>query len=479
MVRDTFMTGWRWVTTGVITWALTASSSAQSKTTFQDQILPLVENHCAKCHNPDKKKGDLDLTTYSGITKGGASGAVAQSGNPEASKLYRVLTHDEEPTMPPNRPRLADKDLEVFKRWILDGLLDNSGSKATMASRLGVDLTLKATQDGKPTGAPAIPRGLPVEPVLHTQRAGPVLSIGASPWAPVLAVSGQKQVLLYHSDTRELAGVLPFTNGQPHTVRFSRSGDLMLAAGGQGGKSGRVALWDVGSGKPIMVVGDEYDVALTGDISPDQTRVALGGPGRTLKIHLTATGDVEHRIKKHTDWITAVAFSPNGLLLASGDRNGSLYIWDPDSGQEIFSLPGHPGSIRALSWRGDSKVLASAGADGTIKTWELESGKLVKSWLAHEGGVTGLHFSHDGLIASCGRNGKVRTWDKDGNKRKSMELQNELPLNVAFSQDGRLLFAGTFSGKVLVWNTTDGKPVGELDPNPSSKSPKPLKPATH
>ena len=44
--------------------------AAQEKITFADHVLPLVEQHCAKCHNPDKKKGDLDLTSYSGALKG-------------------------------------------------------------------------------------------------------------------------------------------------------------------------------------------------------------------------------------------------------------------------------------------------------------------------------------------------------------------------------------------------------------------------
>src|SRR5437867_7909983 len=48
-----------------------APAFAAEKITYQDHVLPLIENNCAKCHNPDKKKGDLDLTTYSGVLKGG------------------------------------------------------------------------------------------------------------------------------------------------------------------------------------------------------------------------------------------------------------------------------------------------------------------------------------------------------------------------------------------------------------------------
>lgn len=439
---------------------------AQAKVTFQENVLPVIEAHCAKCHNADKQKGDLDLTSYASILKGGGSGAAVQSGNPDSSKLLRVITHEEEPTMPPNRPKLGDKEVEIVRRWIQDGLLDNSGSKAIAASRLNVDLTLKVTQEGKPAGEPVMPKGVSTETPLHTIRSGPVLSIASSPWAPLVAVAGQKQVLLYHSESLDLLGILPFTNGQPQLVRFSRSGSLVMAAGGRGGLSGRVALWNVVTGRSVAVIGDEYDAVLAADLSPDQSRIALGGPSRLLKIHSTRTGELEQKIKKHTDWVTAVAFSPNGLLLASADRNGNIHVWDPENAQEIFALSGHTAAVRSVAWRGDSKLLASGSEDGTIKTWEMESGKPVKSWPAHEGGVLGIDFSHDGLIASCGRNGKIRYWDINGNKKRSMETTNELPLSVAFSHDGKRLIAGTFSGKVYSWTCADGKVSGKTEPNP-------------
>src|SRR3954471_11983351 len=100
------------------------TSVAQEKVTFQDHILPLVEANCAKCHNSDKKKGDLDLTSYSSALAGGASGKVVVSGDVDASKLWKVINHLEDPNMPPNRGKMADKELATFKKWIAGGLLE-------------------------------------------------------------------------------------------------------------------------------------------------------------------------------------------------------------------------------------------------------------------------------------------------------------------------------------------------------------------
>ena len=151
------------------------------------------------------------------------------SGNLDGSKLWKAITHAEEPTMPPNRPKLADKELEVFKKWILGGLLETAGGKAIAAAAPAVDLTLKADTVGKPDGPPPMPKDLPLEPVVHTARMNAITGLAASPWAPLIAVAGQKQVLLFQGDTLAPLGILPFTEGQPVEVKFSRSGQVLLA----------------------------------------------------------------------------------------------------------------------------------------------------------------------------------------------------------------------------------------------------------
>ena len=437
-------------------------ASAEDKVTYQDHILPLVEANCSKCHNADKKKADLEMTSYQGVLKGSGSGAVVVSGNLDGSKLWKALTHAEEPTMPPNRPKLPEKELEVFKKWILGGLLETASGKAIAPTAPAMELTLKADTVGKPEGPPPMPKDLPTVPVLHTARMNPITGLAASPWAPLVAIAGQKQVLLFQCDTLEPLGVLPFTEGQPVEVKFSRSGQVLLACGGRGAQSGRAMLWDVVTGNLILTVGDDYDTVLAADIRPDQAQVALGGPNRLVKLWSTKTGQLEHKLKKHTDWVTAVAFSPNGQMLASADRNGGISIWDPENAQELFTLTGHKAAVTALSWRGDSKLLASSSEDGTVKLWEMQEGRQMKSWTAHGPGVLCVSFAHDGRLVTCGRDTAVTLWNANGGKVRSLEFSGELPIRVAFSYDDKRVFATDFAGRLAVWTTKDGKRVGEL-----------------
>src|SRR6185503_19046814 len=132
-----------------------------------------------------------------------------------------------------------------------------------------------------------MPKDLLMEPFVRTERTSVSTGLASSPWAPLIALGGQKQILLYHSDTLDLLGVLPYNEGYPCDIKFSRNGRLLLVGGGQGSKSGRVVVWDVTTGERMMIVGDEFDSVLAADISSDQKYVALGGPGRLVKIYST------------------------------------------------------------------------------------------------------------------------------------------------------------------------------------------------
>ena len=446
--------------------AASAVVLAQEKITYQEHVLPVFENNCNKCHNPDKKKGDLDLSTFAAMMRGGGSGLVVVSGDPEASKLHRSVNHTEEPEMPPKASKLPGKDLDTIKRWIAGGLLETSGSKAIAAKKPSIDLSVGASAQGKPDGPPPMPLQFLLDPVTSSAQATAPTGMATSPWAPLVAITGQKQVLLYHTETLELMGIVPFTEGSPSDVKFSRNGKLLVIGGGVPGKSGRVVLWNIETAERITVIGDEYDTALAADLSPDQSKVALGGPGRLVKIYSTKTGEVLHKIKKHTDWVTALSFSPDGEKLASADRNGGISVWDPDNAQELFVLAGHKSCVTSVQWRNDGKVLASASEDGTAKLWEMTEGKQAKTWTPHTSGVLGFHWGMDGKFASCGRDGQVAIWDANGNKTKSAAVTNDLPVRAVLSHDSQRVVAADWLGNVTVFSAKDAKPVGTLPLNP-------------
>src|SRR5260370_3225641 len=91
---------------------------------------------------------------------------------------------------------------------------------------------------------------LSLEPVVHTSHGNAVTALASSPWAPLMAVAGQRQVLLYHSDTLELLGVLPFPEGVPYVLKFSRNGSPLLAGGRPGAQARRAGVSERATRRP-------------------------------------------------------------------------------------------------------------------------------------------------------------------------------------------------------------------------------------
>ncbi|NIP93292.1 MAG: hypothetical protein GWO24_07480, partial [Akkermansiaceae bacterium] len=92
--------------------ALGGRLAAAEKITYDDHIFPIFEAACLNCHNPDKKKGDLDLSNYTGTMAGGSGGSIAESGDGAGSKIYASVTHTAEPFMPPKGDKIARKDAD-------------------------------------------------------------------------------------------------------------------------------------------------------------------------------------------------------------------------------------------------------------------------------------------------------------------------------------------------------------------------------
>ncbi len=441
------------------------AADAPAKITYQDHVQPIFRQYCATCHNTNKKVADLDLLNYTSMMQGGGSGAVIEPGDAGNSYLFMLVNHESEPYMPPKQDKLPADKLALIRQWIDGGALENSGSKP-IANKPKLDLSLAASPTGRPEGPPPMPELLSLEPVVHTEHTTAVTALASNPWSPLVAVGGQKQVILYNTKTLDLAGILPFPEGVPQSLKFSHNGSLLLAGGGHDAAQGKVVVWNVRTGERVIEVGDELDTVLAADISSDQTLVALGGPGKVVRVYSTKTGELKYELKKHTDWIYSIAFSPDGVLLATGDRNGGLLVWEAATGREYLSLNGHKGSICDIAWRSDSNLVASASEDGSVKLWEVVNGSNVKSWNAHGGGAASVEFARDGRIVTCGRDKTAKLWDQNGKQLRAFPAFGDIALQVTICDETDQVIAGDWTGAIKVFAAADGKAVGELTANP-------------
>lgn len=448
---------------------------------YEEHIKPLFRAHCLKCHNADEASADLNLASYDAVLKGGSSGDVVKPGRPESSQLYRAMAHlDGAEAMPPESPNLAEEKLALVREWIRGGLIPGKRGKSVLRS-VGELLAVK------PGVASPMPVSIPATPLNVTTRPPIPQALAASPGAKLFAVSGQEQVLLFGAASGDkeidspsdagyaLLGALPFPEGTIHDLRFSRSGTLLMAAGGRGASLGRVVLFDVKTGKRAAEVGDEVDSVLAADVTPGHKYVALGGPNRLVKIYRTDTGEAVHKIKKHTDWVTAIAFSPDGKLLGTGDRSGGIHVWETENGAIVFSLSEHKVRVTDLAWRPDGTILASGSDDGTVILWSLKDGFPIRNIVAHSQkssprysrrtGVLDVDFAHGGRFLTTGRDSSTRLWYPNGESHLQL-AEPTLPVSATFLAGGNLAVVGRFDGSLGIYDLKTKKLLQTLSTVP-------------
>lgn len=437
-------------------------AAAAASPNYDQHIKPILRQHCLKCHGDDEQKSGLNMQTYASAMKGGSDGKIAVPGRPSKSVLYQIITDpDDDSRMPPNKPMIPQKDIALIQQWIDGGLLENAGSKSMVAKR-DTGFRPGANAGVKPT-TPAMPDNLPPVELPKVTRPLPVLAMDTSPWAPLLAIAGQEHIRLVHTETEQVLGRLPFPEGVPNVIRFSRDGSVLMVAGGRPVESGKVILFDVKTGKRLAEVGDELDAIIAADLSADHKLVALGGSGKVAKVYTTVDGQLQYKIEKHTDWITSIAFSPDGATLATADRAGGLHLWGARQGGIRLSLLEHKAAVRALDWRSDGKLLASVGEDGRIIWWDAKDGwPTINKSNAHSpqrkpgvygklrNGILATRFDPKGRLATVGRDRVVRVWDEKG-KQLTTSRNETLPLSIAFSHTGTKAVIGDQDGTVRFW----------------------------
>jgi WD40 repeat protein/serine/threonine protein kinase len=249
-------------------------------------------------------------------------------------------------------------------------------------------------------------------------------------------------------------------------VAFSRDGRHIASVD----RDGVLKVWDVQTGRDILRIQAHDKPAHCVAFSPDGHSLASGSQDRTIKIWDVATRQSIHVLQGHKGQINSVAFSPDGRLLASASGRGgpTAMVWDVATGQALLTLEEHLGwGVRQVAFSPDGRRLASASGDGTVKVWDPETGKELHQLTGHTLGVMGVAFSPDGQrLASVAGDyakrgaGEAKVWDvQTGEEVLTLHGHTTTVLGVAFSPDGRRLATSGADKNVKLWDATNGREI--------------------
>jgi len=200
-----------------------------------------------------------------------------------------------------------------------------------------------------------------------------VESVDFSPDGKLLATSTHKSLTLWDVESglekTALGGLL---GGR--TVRFSPDGKMLAQVAGADGIP-KLDLWDMPAGKRrFRWEGEQRSQLEDVAFSPDSKTLATACTDGRVILWYAASGKIKATFRM-TGWAWAVAISPDGKTLAAGggqkDSVGEIRLWNLTSEKIIATLEGHNDWISKLAFSPNGKILASASPDGTIILWEM------------------------------------------------------------------------------------------------------------
>ncbi len=167
----------------------------------------------------------------------------------------------------------------------------------------------------------------------------------------------------------------------------------------------------------------------------------------------------------HGSSVNALAFSPDGTILASGANDGTIRLWNPNDGSLLNIMDAHRMPVSDLAFSADSRQLISASHDGTIYTWRLPEGTLSTRLLRINAAILSLDISTDGNRLAAAGLGAMWQWEIQEDQYQLIEnlhFPGEILNDVTYSPDNSLLAVASSDGTIWLRNTTSGKMLARL-----------------
>ena len=238
-------------------------------------------------------------------------------------------------------------------------------------------------------------------------------------------------------------------------ITFGPEGKRLLMSHHNGQLESTISLWDVQGGQML------WKTAVTGHCEqtlypPDGRTVLIADTKGNVLTLDPATGNTMARRFKHSGSIHSLKLSPNGEVLATGGLRDAK-LWNASTGQEIGTPMNHAHSVQNVAFSLDGMRVATVSEDYTARVWDSSTGQPLTEPLPHDGSLYRVDFAAEGtMIVTSGDTDRARIWDVATGKEVGPGLSHSARVVAsAVSPDGRTILTGSLDGTIKVWDVPE------------------------